>query len=159
MRMSPETLAAMLGGAANQKEEAVFTGEVRKEADRIREALAKLQASKPFKVGDVIRIKPGMKHVRFPLYGQPCIVTEVFDKPMVVDHPKMHGSVYFGERLDIRIGCNVGDDFVEYCMDSRRWEIFPEGELLQVPTKTTPTEVSKGKVIDLSSFTGDGTVN
>lgn len=74
--------------------------------------------------GQLICLKPGMKNKKFPHYGEPVIVTKVYEQPMI-DTECAAGSAYFIEPLDIVFGCVDPDgDFVEYHADSRRFQPF-----------------------------------
>jgi hypothetical protein len=66
--------------------------------------------------------KPGLKNRRFPAYGQPAIVVEVLDPP-VLDHEMGSGAPYFREPLDLLLGIlHPEGDFLVYHFDSRRFQ-------------------------------------
>jgi hypothetical protein len=75
----------------------------------------------PFKPGDVIVYKPGLKNTKIPAYDQPVVVTRVLDEP-IFDFEKDSSSRYFQNPLDIVIGTVAMDnDFCEFHADSRRF--------------------------------------
>jgi hypothetical protein len=56
-----------------------------------------------FAVGDLVTWKSGLTNRRIPRYGQPAMVMEVLDPP-VVDGERESGSTYFNEPLDLVLG-------------------------------------------------------
>jgi len=74
-------------------------------------------------VGDIVRFKKGMQHVKLPLQEQECVVVEVAKEPIVVSDPQKTLSPYFHERLDIRIGFWMPDgEFALIWFDGKRFE-------------------------------------
>lgn len=72
--------------------------------------------------------KPGMKNRRFPRYGDPAIVVEVLDPPILA-HDDESGSTYYREPLDLLLGILHKDgDFLVYHFDSRRFQPYEEDE-------------------------------
>jgi len=66
--------------------------------------------------------KPGLKNRRFPRYGEPAIVVEVLDRP-ILDHEDEAGSTYYREPLDLLLGIlHREGDFLVYHFDSRRFQ-------------------------------------
>jgi hypothetical protein len=66
--------------------------------------------------------KPGLKNRRFPAYGQPAIVVEALDPP-VLEHEMESGAPYFREPLDLLLGIlHPEGDFLVYHFDSRRFQ-------------------------------------
>ena len=79
-------------------------------------------------VGMLAMWKPGLKNRRFPLYGQPAIVVEKLDPPLL-DHEAEAGSTYYREPLDVLLGILHKDgDFLVYHFDSHRFQPYQEGE-------------------------------
>ncbi|MGB5063125.1 MAG: hypothetical protein WBQ37_05100 [Candidatus Competibacter sp.] len=66
--------------------------------------------------------KPGLKNRRFPAYGQPAMVVEVIDPPLI-DHEDEAGSPYYREPLGLLLGILHQDgDFFVYHFDPRRFQ-------------------------------------
>lgn len=95
-------------------------------AQSLRSRLALLAVAHKFEVGQLVRWKPGMRHLAFPLPGRPAIVVETLDQP-VVNQFVGPESPYFSEVLDIRVGV-IGDDgaFYSYHVPSVRFEPFTD---------------------------------
>ena len=71
--------------------------------------------------------KRGLKNRRFPAYGEPTIVMEVLEQP-VVDSEHGAGWPYFHEPLDLLLGIVDKDgDFLVYHYDRRRFEPYDGG--------------------------------
>ena len=84
-------------------------------------------AVEKFKVGDIVKWKPGMRNRRMPEYNQPVVVSAVFDS--VQYGPETNtGSPYFREPETIKVAFVDEDDneFVEFGMDGRRFMHMPE---------------------------------
>ncbi|MBK8536933.1 MAG: hypothetical protein IPL59_18675 [Candidatus Competibacteraceae bacterium] len=76
--------------------------------------------------GQLAMWKPGLKNRRFPAYGQPAIVVERLDPP-ILDHEEEAGVTYYREPLDMLLGVLHKDgDFLIYHFDSRRFQIYEE---------------------------------
>jgi hypothetical protein len=72
--------------------------------------------------------KPGLKNRRFPRYGEPAVVVERLDPP-ILDHEDESGSTYYREPLDMLLGILHRDgDFLVYHFDSRRFQPHESGE-------------------------------
>jgi len=85
-----------------------------------------LERRSPLNPGTVVRWKPGLKNRRWPHYGQPAIVLEVLQSP-ILDHREEMGSAYFREPLDVVLGLLIDDpevrgDLFTFHYDSRRFE-------------------------------------
>lgn len=77
-----------------------------------------------FAPGMLVQWKPGLKNKRRPQYGQPGIVVEVLDEP-VLDANLGGGSAYFREPLDLAAALlDEEGDLDVYWFDSRRFEPF-----------------------------------
>ena len=71
--------------------------------------------------------KRGLKNRRFPAYGEPAIVMEVLEQP-VIDLENGSGWPYFREPLDLLLGIvNKDGDFLIYHVDRRRFEPYESG--------------------------------
>lgn len=85
-----------------------------------------------FKVGDIVRWKPGFQNRLFPRPDKIAIVLEVLSAP-IFDSEKDSSSTYFREPLDIVLGIFLDTgphrgDFLSWHFDSRRFELWTEGE-------------------------------
>lgn len=74
-----------------------------------------------FKVGEIIEWKSGLKNRRYPTYGQPAIVVEVIEDPLI-NTCDDSGSPYFQEPLDILIGFIINNEFLFYHADKKRFK-------------------------------------
>ncbi|WP_314408870.1 hypothetical protein [Pseudomonas kuykendallii] len=84
---------------------------------------AELLRKETFKPGDLVVWKDGMKNKKYPLYGEPFVVTAVLPEP-IIDPEATAGNCYFREPLDIKLGLLDADgDFVEHHYDSRRFTL------------------------------------
>lgn len=92
----------------------------------LHERLSSLAKHTRFRAGQIVRWKPGLKNRRLPDDGQPAIVVEVLDTPILAREEES-GSAYFREPLDIVLGILDSDgDFVMFHYDSRRFEPWPD---------------------------------
>ena len=83
-----------------------------------------------FAPGDLVTWKAGLKHKRFPRYGQPAVVLEVLATP-VLDPMTEAGATYFREPLDVVVGVlwDEGTDrgeLIAFHFDSRRFQPWTE---------------------------------
>lgn len=93
------------------------------EVTNLKKAFSIYSEKHTFEVGQVVRWKPGMKHIRAT---GPFIVMEVLKNP-IIDDETSAGSTYFKEPLDILLGTIDTDrGFVEFWFDSSRFEPFSE---------------------------------
>ena len=66
--------------------------------------------------------KPGLKNRRLPRYGEPAIVVEVLEPP-ILDHEDESGYSYYREPLDLLLGILHQDGaFLVYHFDRRRFQ-------------------------------------
>lgn len=78
-----------------------------------------------FAPGDLVEWKEGLKNRRYPSYGEPVIVVEVYDEPIYVDNDS--GSQYFREPLNIKLGWVDKDgEFAVFHYDSSRFRKIPK---------------------------------
>lgn len=89
--------------------------------DRLTQLAASLtEAQEPFKVGDKITWKEGLRNKRCE---GPLIVTQVLDEP-VFDGEENPGSPYFREPLTIKaVYLDDDGDLLEYHYDARRFRL------------------------------------
>ena len=83
-----------------------------------------------FAPGQLAEWKPGLKNKRIPRYGQPAVVIEILETP-VLDREDEAGSTYFREPLDVVLGLLWDEgpargEFVTFHYDSRRFQAADE---------------------------------
>lgn len=89
---------------------------------RLKRAFDVFQQQHELRAGQIVKWKPGLQNKRLPSYGDPAIVLEVLDDP-VVDNSNTAGGPYFREKLDVVLGVIDPDgDFLGFHFDSRRFE-------------------------------------
>ncbi|MBK8964136.1 MAG: hypothetical protein IPM75_13920 [Candidatus Competibacteraceae bacterium] len=69
--------------------------------------------------------KPGLKHYRYPRYGEPAVVMALLDTPLV--DPNIHsGSPYYREPQDMVLGVVLGAERAFYAVhaDRRRFQPY-----------------------------------
>jgi len=96
----------------------------------LRERYQLFQRVHDFAPGDLVTWEAGLKHKRFPRYGQPAVVLEVLATP-VLDHQDEAGSTYFREPLDLVVGVIWEEDpgrgeLIAFHYDSRRFQPWTE---------------------------------
>lgn len=87
-----------------------------------------------FKVGDLITWKAGMRTHKWPVYGEPVVVTAVLPEPLFAEIENKHGTPYWREPLDIKIGWITPDtrEFLEFYADSRRYRLWTQDMMEEV---------------------------
>ncbi len=76
-----------------------------------------------FSPGQFVQWKEGLQNRRRPGYGEPVVVVQVLDQPVLEGSDS--GSAYFREPLDIIIGLLDEDrELLLFHFDSRRFEPF-----------------------------------
>ena len=96
------------------------------EIERLTHLCNELQSKAYFATGDIVVWKDGLKNKNYPEYGQPAIVLERLDTP-IVNSVDDTGSTYFNERLDIALGLisrDEDDAFLVFYYDSRRFKLL-----------------------------------
>ncbi|EDV1505041.1 hypothetical protein ZQ34_002900 [Salmonella enterica subsp. salamae] len=73
---------------------------------------------RPFKPGDIVTWKDGMKNRRFPDYEERFVISEVLDVPAICQDKV--SSQYYMEPQDVKIVVFIDGEFCEYMFDSRR---------------------------------------
>lgn len=96
----------------------------------LRERYQSLVQRQRFTPGQLVEWKPGLKNKRFPRYGQPAVVIEVLETPLL-DHEDEAGSTYFREPLDLVLGLlwdggPARGEFVTFHYDGRRFQAAAE---------------------------------
>ena len=118
IREFAKSLAQSSGAPRSQME----PGEVEK---TLRVALQALQSKNDFKVGQLVKWKPGLRNKKRPNYGEPAIVVGLLETP-VMDTSSTSGSAYFREPLDMQLGLlDREGDLAVYYADRRRFEPYP----------------------------------
>ena len=121
----------LLRAAARQLEhrnERVSIAEARRLAGDLEKHYGKYTQSHTFAPGQLVAWKKGLKNRRRPTIGEPAIVIEVLNSP-ILDVEADPGLPYFREPLDIILGVIDEDgDFLRYHFDSRRFEPFRVAE-------------------------------
>ena len=91
---------------------------------KLRELTARLKERRCFKVGDLIKWKPGLANRSFAEFGEPLEVMAILPTPIHDPTEASAGSPYFQEPLDIVAAVIVDDELKEFRVDSRRFELF-----------------------------------
>lgn len=93
--------------------------------------------ARQFRQGDKVVLKEGLGNLRFPKRGQIAIVTEVFSHP-IYDTEKDAGSNCYRRPLDMKIAVfTTGGDLDEFHVDSRRFRLAEEVDLVDDTTPLT----------------------
>ena len=79
-----------------------------------------------FQPGLLVAWKPGLQNLKLLAAGEPAIVTEVLEAPVVAsDSSHTEAGPYFRERLDMKIGViDSSGDMLEFRVDSRRFRPY-----------------------------------
>jgi len=91
---------------------------------KLKELSERLDLFHSFTKGQFVKWKPGLKNRRFPDYGEPAIVTAVLPSAIFDPGEITAASPYFQEPLTVVLGIYRDDDFLEFRVDSRRFEPF-----------------------------------
>ena len=91
---------------------------------KLKELSERLDRFHSFAKGQMVKWKPGLKNRKFPEYGEPAIVTAVLPNPTFDPSEVTAGSPYFQEPLTFVLGTYRDDEFLEFRLDSRRFEPF-----------------------------------
>ncbi len=96
----------------------------------LRERYQSLVERHQFAPGQLVTWKPGLKNKRIPRYGQPAVVIEVLEAP-VLDREDEAGSTYFREPLDLVLGLLWDEgpargELVTFHYDGRRFQAAGE---------------------------------
>jgi hypothetical protein len=91
---------------------------------KLKELAERLDHFHNFTKGQFVKWKPGLKNRKFPDYGEPAIVTTVLPTAIFDPGEVSAGSPYFQEPLTFVLGTYRDDDFLEFLLDSRRFEPF-----------------------------------
>ena len=91
---------------------------------KLKELSERLDQFHSFTKGQFVKWKPGLKNRVFPDYGEPAIVTALFPSAIFDPGEVTACSPYFQEPLTFVLGIYRDDDFLEFRLDSRRFEPF-----------------------------------
>jgi hypothetical protein len=91
---------------------------------KLKELAGRMDQFHSFAKGQFVKWKPGLKNRRFPDYGEPAIVTAILPSPTFDPSEVTAGSPYFQESLTFVLGIYRDDEFLEFRLDSRRFEPF-----------------------------------
>ena len=91
---------------------------------KLKELAERLDQFHSFTRGQFVKWKPGLKNRKFPDYGEPAIVTAVLPSAIFDPGEVTAGSPYFQEPLTFVLGTYRDDEFLEFRLDSRRFEPF-----------------------------------
>jgi hypothetical protein len=90
----------------------------------LEERFKALQESYKFVPGMLVEWKPGLRNKKRPLYGEPFLVVDILEQPIIDSHEDS-GSPYFHEPLDLIAGLLDSDgDLMLFHLDSRRVQPF-----------------------------------
>jgi hypothetical protein len=91
---------------------------------KLKELAGRMDQFHDFTKGQFVKWKAGLKNRKFPEYGEPAIVTAVLPSPTFDPGEVTAGSPYFQEPLTFVLGTYRDDEFLEFRLDSRRFEPF-----------------------------------
>ncbi len=91
---------------------------------KLKELAERLDQLHSFTKGQFVKWKAGLKNRKFPDYGEPAIVTAVLPSAIFDPGEVTACSPYFQEPLTFVLGIYRDDDFLEFRLDSRRFEPF-----------------------------------
>ena len=91
---------------------------------KLKELAERMDQFHSFTKGQFVKWKPGLKNRKFPDYGEPAIVTAILPSPTFDPGEVTAGSPYFQEPLTFVLGTYRDDEFLEFRLDSRRFEPF-----------------------------------
>ena len=80
----------------------------------------------PFKIGDLVQWKQGLKNRSFPAFGEPAVITQVLDTAVYDPSETDSCSPFFREPLTIVIAVLQDGNLRELHADGRRYELFQE---------------------------------
>jgi hypothetical protein len=91
---------------------------------KLKELAERLDQFHSFANGQFVKWKAGLKNRKFPDYGEPAIVTAILPSAIFDPGESTAGSPYFQEPLTFVLGIYKDDEFLEFRLDSRRFEPF-----------------------------------
>jgi len=131
-RKIDSALQSLLHGLASaEMSEAELHSELRaQKIERLRDGYRRLQTTDPvqFRPGDLVQWQPGLKYVKWPQYGEPAVVIDCLDPPLV-DTDRESGSAYFRSPLSLVLGLQRKDGFHCWHFDGRRFELVARSSL------------------------------
>jgi hypothetical protein len=98
--------------------------DVPKLIEALRDSHKRLSVNHDFKVGDLVRWKPGLRNRKYPAADEPGIVLKILDAPVIDANEKPYSSFY-REPLDIILGLiDEEGDLIAFHFDKRRFELL-----------------------------------
>lgn len=91
--------------------------------EELKEAYDKFQKGYEFNPGMLLKWKNGLKNREYPKYNEPAIIMEVLAPP-IQNQEEESGSAYFREPMDLIMGVKIGDKFLTFHYDGRRFEPY-----------------------------------
>jgi hypothetical protein len=91
---------------------------------KLKQLSERLDQLHSFTKGQFVKWKAGLKNRKFPDYGEPAVVTTVLPSPIFDPGEVTAGSAYFQEPLSFVLGMYREEEFLEFRLDSRRFEPF-----------------------------------
>ena len=113
---------------------------------KLKELAERLDELHSFTKGQFVRWKAGLKNRKFPDYGEPAIVTAVLPSAIFDPSEATAGSPYFQEPLTFVLGTYKDDEFLEFRLDSRRFEPFDSELSHPACTGTTDWELGSRRL-------------
>lgn len=96
---------------------------------QMKNCAARMRHNHPFKKGQLVKWKEGLKNRKTPAYGEPIIVVDVLKEPVYDCDSKNSASPFFYEPLTLVAGeITLNGEFMCYHYDGRRFEPFIEAE-------------------------------
>ncbi|WP_395665988.1 hypothetical protein [Methylocella sp.] len=89
---------------------------------RLKELADLLNQCHPFRKGQFVQWKPGLKNRTAPDYGEPAIVMAVLPTPVFDPGENAATASHLHEPLTLVIATCRGDDLLEFLVDRRRFE-------------------------------------
>jgi len=122
---SMAALSGIIGGLAEEREERQLSNDpTRFDPERLKRLNELFHTPYDFKKGDLVQLKKGLETTYKFSDGQPLIVVEVLEKPIIESTTDSSASNY-GKPLDIIVGIVIsGDHYNEYFMDKRYFEPY-----------------------------------
>jgi len=101
-----------------KKEVEGYVSEPNEYIEKLKKRASLLATVSDFNVGDIAVWKDGLKNKRYPQYGQPAIVLEKLDPPLIDDE-----DLTLKEVLNIKLGFIAeNDEFFSFNYDGNRFK-------------------------------------
>lgn len=116
-----ELLKVLLKKALEDKEKE--NADIPSKIELLKELSKSYQKENDFKVGDIIKWKEQLKNRKLPDYNEPVIILEIIEEPFI-NEKEQFGSMYFNEKLDIKVGIYRDNSLLTFHFDKQRFEQF-----------------------------------